>query len=447
MNKKLFLILSLLFILVGCGKVTTVTTTTNITTTSKPTSTTQVPKEYYNPYNLSMSFTGVKNEMAFHFEYKSGNTVNFVYKKNTDSEYIEVSAENSEYTYNKKTYYFKDLTLRNLEENAVYEYKLVDENNNTLFGPYEFKNGSIYSDKFTFMFLPDPQEGWEYGYSIHGNSTTNAFNYNSDIDFVINAGDITQNAMVKNEYNWFFTYSSKFLTKMPFMATTGNHEHNTKDLDTEMFKTHFNFPKNGPVVNSLDNSEVDLEKTYSFDYMNTHFVFINTDAVCNTDNSCNVELNADRANALESWLRNDLTNNGKKFTVIVMHRGPYAKAYNSVNIRNFFVPIFEEYNIDLVISGHDHIYSRSIMSNQEMVDFSELDLYNYSSSLGVTYLVSNTTSTKFYGGDKNSNIETHVSNLEEVNIIPIIEISENKITVTSYDSTNLTVFESFTINK
>ena len=123
----------------------------------------------------------------------------------------------------------------------------------------------------------------------------------------------------------------------------------------------------------------------------------------------------------------------------------YAIRSYYASVRENLVPIFEEYGVDLVLSGHDHQYSRAIYYNDSMVAFARsddytngtvslvrndpanLDFNSYSSSVGVTYLTSNTTATKFYGSSKSSGIEVNYEFDGEYPVIPMITISENEI--------------------
>ena len=65
-------------------------------------------------------------------------------------------------------------------------------------------------------------------------------------------------------------------------------------------------------------------------------------------------------------------------------------------------------------------------------DSANLDFNSYSSSVGVTYLTSNTTATKFYGGSKSSGIQVNYAFVEEFPVIPMITVTEDEIRVISY---------------
>jgi hypothetical protein len=144
-------------------------------------------------------------------------------------------------------------------------------------------------------------------------------------------------------------------------------------------------------------------------------------------------------------------------------------------VRQELTPIFEAHQVDLVLSGHDHQYSRSVYKETNMVPFTRGDTYargsllldptdlldshfnNYSSSLGVTYVVGNTASTKFYGGDKASGIPVQYRFIDENPVIPQVIVSDTSIQVYIYgllksnaiqiEVDEVYLLESFTIAK
>jgi hypothetical protein len=243
-----------------------------------------------------------------------------------------------------------------------------------------------------------------------------------------------------------------------------------------------NLPTNGPIYTEFLELESDLRlptfdngKTYSFDYGFAHFVIINTEMYCDGGGTtaCSVY---DETNAaiLEAWLRNDLLNSTKPWNIVMLHRGPYSLSYDTITVRENLVPIFDEFDVDLVLAGHDHQYSRAVYANGEMIGFSSAEatqygdmtldtelgetrnFNNYDQNLGTTYLTGNTTGTKFYGGSKSSGINVNYKFIGEYPVISMVTINADTIEVISYvivkptvltiDPTEITILEQFTIN-
>jgi len=101
------------------------------------------------------------------------------------------------------------------------------------------------------------------------------------------------------------------------------------------------------------------ENYYSFDYSNVHFVVLDSE---DSDRS----KDGDMAN----WLRRDLAHNKKPWVIAAFHHPPYSKGtHDSDNasdsrgrmqqMRENIVPVLEAGGVDLVLSGHSHMYERS----------------------------------------------------------------------------------------
>ena len=74
-----------------------------------------------------------------------------------------------------------------------------------------------------------------------------------------------------------------------------------------------------------------------------------------------IVLDANRPNDEDQtrWLRRQLRTSRKSWTIVVMHQPPYSCSRGGdPEIRERWVPLLEEYEVDLVLSGHEHNYQR-----------------------------------------------------------------------------------------
>jgi len=103
------------------------------------------------------------------------------------------------------------------------------------------------------------------------------------------------------------------------------------------------------------------ENYYAIDYSNVHFVMLDSQA---SDRS--------KTGEMASWLERDLAENDKPWTVVAFHHPPYTKGshdsdeeYDSrgrmQDMRENILPILEQAGVDLVLSGHSHMYERSYL--------------------------------------------------------------------------------------
>ncbi len=360
----------------------------------------------------------------------------------------------------RKYAYLFEVTLTGLIPGETYEYRVTNTDDSEASPYYQFTLPSGDSDAFTFIYLADPQENSEVGYMAYAYSLLSVMEYsNQTYDFAMFPGDLVDDADLKTEWGLFYKYSSIFSYNTPIVATVGNHDVGAiteERIQALEFDGYLNLPNNGPEYNSFDMLEGDLRntnfddgKTYSFDYGYAHFVVIDTEIYCDGTTAC---LTYDTVNAdiLNDWVTDDLTANTLPWTIVLLHRGPYGLSYNTSSVRDNLVPIFDQFGVNLVLSGHDHQYSRAVYSEDVLLEFATSNLYtkgdiflsettlddynfnNYNRSIGVTYLTGNTVSTKFYGGEKSSGLSVNYKFIDEQPVIPYITVTENSISVVSY---------------
>lgn len=63
-----------------------------------------------------------------------------------------------------------------------------------------------------------------------------------------------------------------------------------------------------------------------------------------------------------AWLERTLAAATEQWRIVVVHHPPYSAGYqgSSDEVREVLVPLFQRYGVQLVISGHDHDYQRSV---------------------------------------------------------------------------------------
>jgi len=103
------------------------------------------------------------------------------------------------------------------------------------------------------------------------------------------------------------------------------------------------------------------ENYYSIDYSNIHFVMLDSQA---SDRS--------KAGDMANWLKRDLAQNKKTWVIAAFHHPPYTKGSHDSDdssdsrgrmqeMRENILPVLEEGGVDLVLSGHSHMYERSYL--------------------------------------------------------------------------------------
>lgn len=262
-------------------------------------------------------------------------------------------AETSLFATDEGNVYMHTTTLRNLKPGTRYVYRVGDGKNWIADGM--FRTAKIGSE-FKFLLFGDSQS---YDYNVWKTTFMNAYQQNRDAAFFVNVGDLVDNGQKYQEWKGWFDGIAGVSNRLPVVPVVGNHETYTPEHNFSMptfFTEQFMVPQNGPT--GLKG------QTYSFDYGDAHFVIL--------DSQFGEERQfiADSLERQKAWLTSDLAATNKLWKFVFMHRPPYHNrvAQEQPDVTEQFVPIFDQYGVDAVFSGHDHVNARTFaMVNGERV--------------------------------------------------------------------------------
>jgi hypothetical protein len=151
-----------------------------------------------------------------------------------------------------------------------------------------------------------------------------------------------------------FDVYQELLRHTPLWPTIGNHETYAAAGNGHItYYDIFTLPEDG----SAGGLASGTERYYSFDYGNIHFVCLDSEI---SDKS--------PGGAMLTWLEQDLTANTKDWLIAYWHSPPYSRGSHNSDfeanlflMREWVVPVLENYGIDLVLCGHSHSYERSLL--------------------------------------------------------------------------------------
>ena len=311
-----------------------------------------IEPEDYMPTSLTVSFYDVaENIYGFTFNTLRKSIEPVIKIKKTGEEQWKEYAMTTvqEYSYDdtkKITSYISKAEIK-LEENTSYTYYAYDKGMGLGTAETTLQTKSSNADKFMFAHLSDSQEGPEQFGRVLGQIVDHA-------DFMIHTGDVVETSKYEYEWKEMLDGNYKDVTRIPIMAISGNHETTYKAGSNETFK-HFNH-----MIPAQESTT--LGYFYSYVYGNVKFIMLNTN-----------DLTSDTLKAEQyDWLINELENNTCKWTIVSMHNPMYsAGAYGSDSSRNGVAvalqgqlqSIFAQYDVDLVLQGHDHVISRTYPIN------------------------------------------------------------------------------------
>jgi hypothetical protein len=209
--------------------------------------------------------------------------------------------------------------------------------------------------------------------------------YLSNADLVVIPGDMVYEHGLVSEYRTKFwpVYNADkadeagapLLRSIPFVASPGNHDTDTRDLDKYpdglAYYLVWNQPLNGPLceegsasVPKLISSDINRKPfidaagdayprmtNFSFDYGNAHWTFLDSNPYVDWTNS-----------DLLKWVANDLAaSKHATWRFIVFHHPGFnsSREHFEQQQMRLLSPVFEAGNVDVVFSGHVHNYQRS----------------------------------------------------------------------------------------
>lgn len=308
-----------------------------------------------------------ESQMNFAWYSKQGDEVTFKYGKQkdlSDAATIKVSQTETGQVDNEGIFYVSNkVVITGLEADTVYYYQVSGKNIES------FTTGN--TDSFTFAFVGDPQIGssnelkakkpenlTEEFYQVQSDSVaSDSYNWsdtlnkalekNSNINFIVSAGDQIQTNAKKvedttiSEIEYAGYLLPKALTSLPVATTVGNH-----DADNANYNYHFNVPN----LSTLGANDY-VGGDYYFTYGNVLFMMLNTQDTNSAEHKKFIEETV-AANPDCIW------------KIVTLHQDIYGSAEHSnepeiVNLRYALTPVFEKCGVDVVLTGHDHAYSRS----------------------------------------------------------------------------------------
>jgi hypothetical protein len=224
---------------------------------------------------------------------------------------------------------------------------------------YQVGDGSIWSDIYTFKTEPQKNESFNFlvfgdsqsmDYGIWRDTLQAAVGKNPDAAFFVNMGDLVDNGQDYNEWERWFSASTGVIERIPVMPLTGNHECYTPERRFSrpiFFTTQFALPENGP--------EEMKRQVYSFNYGDVHFVMLDS------QEGEQSQFIPDMLELQRQWLEADLAATDKKWIIVFIHRPLFGNKPNGINenLRRMFVGVFDQYQVNVVFTAHDHVYART----------------------------------------------------------------------------------------
>ncbi|MCP3101517.1 metallophosphoesterase [Myxococcus sp. K15C18031901] len=229
------------------------------------------------------------------------------------------------------------LAVKDLQANTAYDY--VVEACGASLGPFTFRTAPGPGDAVHFIAVGDSGTGGAMQMRVAEAMTDAA------PQLFLALGDNAYSSGTHAEFqSRFFAPLAELLRGAPAFATPGNHEYLT-DRGQPYFD-NFHLPTN---------NDQDTERYYSFDWGDAHIVSLDT--------NCAMGLAGGACSPKEQreWLVEDLRASQARWKLVMMHHPPWSSGGHGIDtqFRETFAPLFEQGDVDLVLTGHDHDYERT----------------------------------------------------------------------------------------
>lgn len=382
-----------------------------------------------------------ESQMNFAWYSKKGADVSFRFGQKrdlSDGKSVKIRQSKAQ-----RGYRSNQVTLTGLKPGSTYYYQ-ADKKEIRSFRTNES------GDDFSFIYVGDPQIGssnpvraiengdiTEKFLSAQNDAVRNdAFHWNASLesayqksdrkaDFILSAGDQIQTKAQKlkdetlSEIEYAGFLSPDLLGSIPLAPTVGSH-----DDDNPNFDYHFHVPNQS----KLGENEF-VGGDYWFTYGNALFLMLNTQ-----DNNT-----AEHREFIEDAIRK---NPECVWRIVTLHQDIYGSAKHSIEekikeLRYQLLPYLEENDIDVVLTGHDHSYTRSVFLKGDRKTDDVPVSGKVTNPDGILYMTASSSSgSKYYELTPQTQPYVAARWQREVPTYSIVNVTKNKFRITTYRADN-----------
>ncbi len=312
--------------------------------------------------------------------------------------------------------HYHQVRFDNLTPDTVYAYRVRGSGGWSEW--FQFRTASATPEAFRVLYFGDTQNSI---LSLGARAIRQGF-AEGRIDLAVHAGDLVA---LRDELNhddewgeWTATGGYNF-AMIPQAPAPGNHEYvdalSPDGTETRVLGDHwplqFALPANG-----APGAE---KTTYFIDYQGTRLIIL--------DGTSALDLGT--LDQQTRWLESTLKSSKGHWTLVLFHQPIFtcARPNDTERLKARWKPLFDRYNVDLVLQGHDHCYSR-------LTDPAGRDAARAAQAAakpqGPIYMVS-VTGSKMYG--LNDRAHTQPDKIaEDTSLYQVADVTPQKLTLRTY---------------
>jgi hypothetical protein len=255
--------------------------------------------------------------------------------KGSQGEYAEANASHKAMDdlmlANDRVCHWHTAQLDGLAPGTTYEYIVGSASSGQFTAPSEFATAPAVSKPFTFLYCSDTHSNEKWG-----DVMSSTFAKYPEAAFVTISGDLVGTGLEREDWDMFLAYGQPVFRTRPVMPAIGNHDAQL-GLGAGMYLDIFGLPENGP-------AGISPEAAYTFTYGNTDFFVLDV-----------MSESAPQA----TWLREQLAQSDAKWKIAVFHFPIFNHEEPYPVLQAEWGTLFDEFHVDLVLTGHIHTHMRT----------------------------------------------------------------------------------------
>ncbi len=221
--------------------------------------------------------------------------------------------------------------ITGLKPDTVYDYQVVHPQQGTQSEWLTFRTAPDGHRPFRILHISDTQEP-EGTREAFEQMTKTGF----EADFMLNSGDLVDVGNERQDWDMLLEYGEPWLSRIPMMPCIGNHDARL-GLGAGLYLTIFDLPDDGA-------KEIPQDASYTFRYGNTEFFVLDVMSAREPQTR---------------WLADVLSKSDATWKIAMLHFPPFLMASSGAQIEEDWGSLFQQHEVDLVLTGHVHFYARS----------------------------------------------------------------------------------------
>lgn len=339
------------------------------------------------------------------------------------------------------------VTVKNLSADTVYSYRVGD--GATWSSVYTFKTGN--ERNISFIVFGDPQIGasgdLEHDRAGWTKTLAAVQKNHPDVNFLFSLGDQVNDydsvAKQQSEYAIFMNPdpTHNYIQEYQLAVLEGNHDHQMG----KYYSFHYNLPNVSDLGQTSNNKILNNDGDYWFTQGPVLFIILEGNNFYDT---------AAHEQAMKEAIA---ANKNAKWKIVSFHQAPYSEANHAAAntpdddvlfMRQNWTKLMDNSQIDVVLNGHDHYYTRSFQMFGGMpVDTVKTDAVT--NPKGTVYITLDSASgSKYY--KYNTGSDHSFSAVGWQNNVPTysyVTVTDKQFKITVYEADTGAAIDAYTINK